>query len=143
MLSFAKRLLVCPVANSPASQMIRGMSEKLEKQESADVKENEMLDEVTLKLNKGDLFEDQRAKEEARELKLRYLNSFTGNSYLNHSYRQKVERLAADPHFDIFFPTISLLGSESPPAEEWREKTRISNSCVCANKGRHFGWKSI
>ena len=71
MLSFAKRLLVCPVANSPASQMIRGMSEKLEKQESADVKENEMLTEETLKLKQGDLFEDQRAKEEAKELKLR------------------------------------------------------------------------
>ena len=94
-------LLVCPVGKSPSSQMIRGMSEKLKKQESADVKENEILSEESLKLNQGCLFEDQRAKEESKELKLRYLNSFTGNSYPNYSYRQKVERLAADPHFDI------------------------------------------
>ena len=75
------------------------MSEKLEKQASADVmKANEILSKEALKL-----YEEQRAKEEAREVKLRYLNSFTGDSYPNYSYRQKLERFGHDPHFDIFF----------------------------------------
>ena len=59
-----------------------------EKQGSADVKEQE-------------LSEDERAK--ARELKLKYLNCFTVNSYSDDSVRQKLQRLGDDPHFDIFF----------------------------------------
>ena len=56
-------------------------------------------------------YEDERAK--VREVKLRYLNSFTGDSYPNYSYRQKVERLAADPHFDIWHSSGQFRSLES------------------------------
>ena len=72
------------------------------KKPSSRISENEILSNESLKL-----YEEQRAKEEAREVKLRYLNSFTGNSYPNYSDRQKLERLGADPHFDVFFKNSS------------------------------------
>ena len=75
-----------PVKQQQGRDLTGRLSEKLEEQESADVSENEILSKESLKL-----YEEQRAKEEAREVKLRYLNSFTGYSYPNYSYRQKVE----------------------------------------------------
>ena len=67
------------------------LSDKVENQESADVKENE-------------LSEDERAKGfgKARELRMRNLDSFTANSYYEDSdyRRQRLQRLGDDPHFD-------------------------------------------
>ena len=74
------------------------LSDKVENQESADVKENK-------------LSEDERAK--ARELKMRYLDSFTANSYYEDSdyRRQRLQRLGDDPHFDIFNSTSNPPGN--------------------------------
>ena len=53
----------------------------------------------------GDFEKSERAKIESRELKLRYLKSFSGIKAANSDAcnGQKVERLVADPHFDVFF----------------------------------------
>ena len=71
------------------------MSDKAEKPEGRDVEE------------KGE--RRRMKKNESRELKLRYLNSFSGlaaavNSDTGSRVQKKVfERLVDDPHFDVFF----------------------------------------
>ena len=83
------------------------MSEKAEKREGGDLEE--MLSGETSKLKQGE--KDERGKKENdRELKLRYLNSFSGLAAINSdtSKGQKVlERLVDDPHFDVFFLSSS------------------------------------
>ena len=87
------------------------MSEKAEKgEEGGDVEEK--LSGETPMLNQGDSVEKEEKgrRENNRELKLRYLNSFSGladsNSFT--SKRQNVvERLVDDPHFDVFFLSSS------------------------------------
>ena len=72
-----------------------------------------MLSGETLKLNLGDFEKCERAKIESRELKLRYLNSFSGMAAINSdaSNGQKLERLVDDPHFDIFFQSSTQFRS--------------------------------
>ena len=93
----------------------RGMSEKSEKRESGDVEEkcDKMLIGDTSKLNLGDFEKSERAKIESRELKLRYLNSFSGMAAVNSGAfnGQKVERLVDDPHFDVFFQSSTQFRS--------------------------------
>ena len=63
----------------------------------------------TPRLNQGDTVVEKEEKgkmENVRELKLRYLNSFSGladaNS-CNSNSQKEVERLVDDPRFDVFF----------------------------------------
>ena len=63
----------------------------------------------TPRLNQGDTVVEKEEKgkmENVRELKLRYLNSFSGladaNS-CNSKSQKEVERLVDDPRFDVFF----------------------------------------
>ena len=61
----------------------------------------------TLRLNQGNTVEkEEKGKmENVRELKLRYLNSFSGLADANscNFKSQMVERLVDDPRFDVFF----------------------------------------
>ena len=66
----------------------------------------EMFSGETSKLFDAVEGEERGRKEKDRELKLRYLNSFSGLAATNSdtSKGQKVlERLVDDPHFDVFF----------------------------------------
>ena len=63
----------------------------------------------TPRLNQGDTVVEKEEKgkmENVRELKLRYLNSFSGLAdaiSCNSNSQKEVERLVDDPRFDVFF----------------------------------------
>ena len=97
-------MLVRSVGKSPSPRpRPRGMSKK---GESGDVEE--MFSGETLKLKQA-VEKEERGRND-RELKLRYLNSFSGLAAPNSdtSKGQKVlERLVDNPHFDAFFLSSS------------------------------------
>merc|ERR1711902_450733 len=99
----------------PSSEAARRRSLRRRKQFNRTMLKGDMEEKPSgeiLRLNQGDTAEkEEKGKmENVRELKLRYLNSFSGltnaNS-CNSKSQKKFERLLDDPRFDVFFLSSS------------------------------------